>query len=39
MQTEIELTKSQYADEITLEEDTLDLEIESKSKLISIEIN
>lgn len=39
MQTEIELTKIQYDDEIKLEEDKLDLEIESKSKLISIEIN
>jgi hypothetical protein len=39
VQTEIELTKIQYDDEIKLEEDKLDLEIESKSKLISIEIN
>ena len=38
MQTQIELSKIQYNDELKLEEDKLDLEIESKTKLILIEI-
>lgn len=38
-QTELELIKMQYDDEIKLEEEKLDLEISSKRKLVAIEID
>lgn len=37
-QTDLELIKQQYEDEIKLAEDKLDLEIESKRKLVEVEV-
>ena len=38
-ETELELVKMQYDDEIKMQEDLLDVELSSKKKLIEIEID